>query len=62
MAIVDEKKQQSENISAQESGCCGGASKEAVKQEEKIGETSNIQKLDLKSDKKEKEHGSSCCG
>ncbi len=62
MAIVDEKKLTTENASAQETGCCGGASKEAAKLEEKIGQTCNTQKVDLKSDKKEKEHGSSCCG
>jgi hypothetical protein len=61
MATVEEKKDLSENVATKESGCCGG-SKEAAKVEEKKGEACATKPLDVKVEKKDKEHGTSCCG
>jgi hypothetical protein len=62
MAIVEEKKDLSENVATKESGCCGGGSKEAAKVEEQKGEACATKPLDVKVEKKDKEQGSSCCG
>jgi hypothetical protein len=62
MAIVEEKKDLSENAAAKDSGCCGGASKEAAKVEEKQGEACSTKPLEVRVEKKDKEKGSSCCG
>jgi hypothetical protein len=62
MAIVEEKKEKSENAEVKDSGCCGGASKEAAKLEEKKAEACATKPLDVKVEHKDKAHGSSCCG
>jgi hypothetical protein len=62
MAILDEKKEKLEAVLEKGSGCCGGASQDTAAIQTEKDEVVSRQQLDLKTQKKDKQQGSSCCG